>query len=64
MNTSLSHEAGQRAVSVESFPVDESPYVVRGLGENSKDTCRLGVPAAALKAKAEVPLRVMGSPNA
>ncbi|MHC4777855.1 MAG: protein kinase domain-containing protein [Planctomycetota bacterium] len=41
-NMSGSHEDGIRPVSVDSFPVDESPYGVRGLGGNGRDVCLNG----------------------
>ncbi len=38
-NMNLSHEHGARLAPVDSFPVDESPYGVRGLSGNSRDLC-------------------------
>ncbi|MHC5036223.1 MAG: bifunctional serine/threonine-protein kinase/formylglycine-generating enzyme family protein [Planctomycetota bacterium] len=38
-NMNLSHEKGPQPSPVRSFPVDESPYGVRGLGGNSRDWC-------------------------
>jgi formylglycine-generating enzyme required for sulfatase activity len=38
-NINASHEGPMRPVVVDSFPVDESPYGIRGLGGNSRDFC-------------------------
>ncbi|TET36249.1 MAG: hypothetical protein E3J72_09145 [Planctomycetota bacterium] len=38
-NMNQSHEGGPRPCGVDSFPVDESPYGIRGLGGNSCDMC-------------------------
>ncbi|MHC4778634.1 MAG: bifunctional serine/threonine-protein kinase/formylglycine-generating enzyme family protein, partial [Planctomycetota bacterium] len=38
-NANLSHDGGCRTVPVGSFPIDESPYGVRGLGGNARDFC-------------------------
>ena len=38
-NTNASHEGGPRPVPVTSYPLDESPYGVRGLGGNARDWC-------------------------
>jgi len=38
-NQTNSHEGGMRPCPVDSFPVDESPYGVRGLAGNSRDLC-------------------------
>ncbi len=38
-NESESHEDGMRPCKADSFPTDESPYGVRGLGGNSRDLC-------------------------
>jgi serine/threonine-protein kinase len=38
-NTNMAHDAGPRPATVESFPQDESPYGVRGLGGNARDWC-------------------------
>jgi len=38
-NMNQSHEDGMRPFAVDSFPADESPYGVRGLGGNSRDWC-------------------------
>jgi serine/threonine protein kinase/formylglycine-generating enzyme required for sulfatase activity len=38
-NSNESHGEGMRPVPVDSFPKDESPYGVRGLGGNCRDLC-------------------------
>jgi serine/threonine-protein kinase len=38
-NMNQSHEGGPRPCGVDSFPVDESPCGIRGLGGNSCDMC-------------------------
>jgi serine/threonine-protein kinase len=38
-NMNQSHEGGPRPRGVDSFPADESPYGIRGLGGNSCDMC-------------------------
>ena len=38
-NISGSHKEGPRPMPVASFPADESPYGVRGLGGNTSDRC-------------------------
>lgn len=43
-NSIYSFEDGQRVVSVNQFPVDESPYGVRGMGGNTRDWCADSVP--------------------
>jgi formylglycine-generating enzyme required for sulfatase activity len=41
-NSNQTHEDGTRPCPVDSFPLDESPYGVRGLGGNSRDVCLNG----------------------
>ncbi|MHC5036891.1 MAG: bifunctional serine/threonine-protein kinase/formylglycine-generating enzyme family protein [Planctomycetota bacterium] len=38
-NMNQSHEVGGRPCPVDEFPVDESPYGVRGLGGNARELC-------------------------
>jgi formylglycine-generating enzyme required for sulfatase activity len=38
-NMQQSHEGGSRPMPVDSFPADESPYGVSGLGGNARDWC-------------------------
>ncbi len=38
-NTNTAHDDGPHPAPVESFPQDESPYGVRGLGGNARDWC-------------------------
>jgi serine/threonine-protein kinase len=38
-NMNQSHAEGMRPCPVDSFPADESPYGIRGLGGNSRDLC-------------------------
>jgi hypothetical protein len=38
-NSAQSHEEGMRPCPVDTFPYDESPFGVRGLGGNSQDKC-------------------------
>jgi serine/threonine protein kinase/formylglycine-generating enzyme required for sulfatase activity len=38
-NSSLAHPSGPRPSAVDSFPYDESPHGVRGLGGNARDWC-------------------------
>ncbi|MHC5039582.1 MAG: formylglycine-generating enzyme family protein, partial [Planctomycetota bacterium] len=38
-NTEASHEEGMRPCPVTAFPIDASPYGVRGLGGNARDLC-------------------------
>jgi serine/threonine-protein kinase len=38
-NSGQSHDDGPRPCPVESFPIDESPFGVRGLAGNSRDVC-------------------------
>ncbi|MHC5040304.1 MAG: bifunctional serine/threonine-protein kinase/formylglycine-generating enzyme family protein, partial [Planctomycetota bacterium] len=38
-NNYLAFEAGARPTTIETYPKDESPYGVRGLGGNSRDFC-------------------------
>jgi formylglycine-generating enzyme required for sulfatase activity len=38
-NSIKSHEGGDRPCPVDSFPMDDSPFGIRGLGGNCRDTC-------------------------
>jgi len=38
-NVNVTHPDGARPVSVDSFPIDESPYGIRGLAGNARDFC-------------------------
>ncbi|MCA8939200.1 MAG: SUMF1/EgtB/PvdO family nonheme iron enzyme, partial [Planctomycetes bacterium] len=43
-NSIYSHPEGQKIVGVQEFPLDESPYGVRGMGGNVRDWCADVVP--------------------